>query len=130
MPPYSTESGSELAGALTELINTLENQFGAKIEATAFQSNAELQDALANGAVDVIAPVYKDYWVAEQAGCIQSASFASTALVALYSSNDLDAALGSIAQAPAQLVNKAVLDTRYPRQTSPNTLMQSSASKP
>ena len=113
--PYSTESGSELAGALTELINTLENQFEVKIEATAFQSNAELQDALANGAVDVIAPVYKDYWIAEQAGCIQSASFASTALVALYSSNDLDAALGSIAQAPAQLVNKAVLGTRYPQ---------------
>lgn len=113
--PYTNRGENGLMeGALSPLCDTLRTQFGAKLNETAYASNAELEDALKSGEIDMALPVYKDYWLAEQSGTIQSSTLATTSFAAVYSGDNLEEALGNIAYYPGSLANRNALSVLYP----------------
>lgn len=118
MLPYSKEAADgALEGSLSALIDSLENTFGITVNAVAYTDNVDLKSALLDGAVDVAMPVIKDYWLAEQADCIQSSAVASSALIAVYKGGQLESALGSIAYCKDSLLNRNYIGVLYPDST-------------
>ena len=113
--PYSSETADgAFDGALSALIDSLEDRFGIAVSTVAFSLNADMKTALNDGNIDVAMPVAKDYWLAERDDCIQSSAMAQTALIAVYAGGRLDDALGSIAYSPESLLNRSLIGVRYP----------------
>lgn len=113
--PYCNQgTDGELDGSLAELARSLEDTFGITVKTRPYGSNSELHDALGAGEVDVVMPVARDYWFAEQDGCVQSSALASTALLAVYSGDDFGSSLGRIAYCKNALFNANHLKKSFP----------------
>ena len=116
--PYCNEGeDGEMEGSLASLATTLHDKFGITVKTVAFDSNEKLQKALTKGTVDVALPVYRDYWLAEQLGFIQSSPLGSMSLTVIHTGSDLNKDLQSIACAKSSLVNRRVLESMYPTAT-------------
>ena len=114
--PFTTQTtDSQLDGSLSALVSTLEEQFGITVATKAYESNDSLTKALEDGDVDVIMPVAKEYWLAEQEGFTQSSTMVTASLVAVYAGGNLEDALSSIAYHPRSLLNAANTQVRYPQ---------------
>ena len=116
--PYCNEGeNGEMEGSLASLVTTLHDKFGITVKTVAFESNEKLQKALTKGTVDVALPIYRDYWLAEQMGFVQSTSLGSMSLTVIHASRDLSKDLQSIACANSSIVNHRVLESLYPTAT-------------
>lgn len=116
--PFSNQGADgRIEGSLSALVNTLEKQYGITANAVPFESNKELTDALRDSRIDVAMPVNMDYWLAEQAGFIQSSAVTTTSLVAIYTGGNLDDALKNIAFHDRSLLDSSDLHVRYPEAT-------------
>lgn len=116
--PYCNENeNGEMEGSLAALATTLRDKFGITVKTVAFESNEKLQKALTKGAVDVALPIYRDYWLAEQTGFIQSNSLGTMSITAIHAGSDLSKDLQSIACTNSSIVNRRVLESLYPTAT-------------
>lgn len=116
--PYCNEGeNGEMEGSLASLVTTLHDKFGITVKTVAFESNEKLQKALTKGTVDVALPIYRDYWLAEQMGFVQSTSLGSISLTVIHAGSDLSKDLQSIACANSSIVNHRVLESLYPTAT-------------
>ena len=116
--PYCNEGeNGEMEGSLASLATTLHDKFGITVKTVAFESNEKLQKALTKGTVDVALPIYRDYWLAEQMGFVQSTSLGSMSLTVIHAGSDLSKDLQSIACANSSIVNHRVLESLYPTAT-------------
>ena len=116
--PYCNEDeNGEMEGSLASLATTLHDKFGVTVKTVAFDSNEKLQKALTKGTVDAALPIYRDYWLAEQLGLVQSTSLGSMSLTVIHDSSDLSRDLQSIACANSSIVNHRVLESLYPTAT-------------
>lgn len=116
--PYCNEGeNGEMEGSLASLVTTLHDKFGITVKTVAFESNEKLQKALTKGTVDVALPIYRDYWLAEQLGFVQSTSLGSMSLTVIHASRDLNKDLQSIACTNPSIVNHRVLESLYPTAT-------------
>ena len=116
--PYCNEDeNGEMEGSLATLATTLHDKFGITVKTIAFDSNKKLQKALTNGTVDVALPIYRDYWLAEQLGTVQSISLGTTSLTAIHAGNDLNKDLQSIACSKSSFINKYALESMFPAAT-------------
>ena len=116
--PYCNEGeNGEMEGSLASLVTTLHDKFGITVKTVAFESNEKLQKALTKGTVDVALPIYRDYWLAEQMGFVQSTSLGSMSLTVIHAGSDLSKDLQSIACANSSIVNHRVLESLYPTAT-------------
>lgn len=106
-----------MEGSLASLVTTLHDKFGITVKTVAFESNEKLQKALTKGTVDVALPIYRDYWLAEQMGFVQSTSLGSISLTVIHAGSDLSKDLQSIACANSSIVNHRVLESLYPTAT-------------
>ena len=116
--PYCNEDeNGEMEGSLASLATTLHDKFDITVKTVAFDSNEKLQKAFTKGSVDVALPIYRDYWLAEQLGFIQSNPLGSMSLTVIHSGSDLSKDLQSIACTKSSLVNRRVLESLYPTAT-------------
>lgn len=116
--PYCNEGeNGEMEGSLASLVTTLHDKFGITVKTVAFESNEKLQKALTKGTVDVALPIYRDYWLAEQLGFVQSTSLGSMSLTVIHAGRDLNKDLQSIACTNSSIVNHRVLESLYPTAT-------------
>lgn len=116
--PYCNEGeNGEMEGSLASLVTTLHDKFGITVKTVAFESNEKLQKALTKGTVDVALPIYRDYWLAEQLGFVQSTSLGSMSLTVIHANRDLNKDLQSIACTNPSIVNHRVLESLYPTAT-------------
>lgn len=116
--PYCNENeNGEMEGSLVALATTLRDKFGITVKTVAFENNEKLQKALTKGAVDVALPIYRDYWLAEQTGFIQSNSLGTMSITAIHAGSDLSKDLQSIACTNSSIVNRRVLESLYPTAT-------------
>ena len=116
--PYCNEDESgEMEGSLASLATTLHDKFGITVKTVAFDSNEKLQKALTKGSVDVALPIYRDYWLAEQLGFVQSSPLGSMSLTVIHNGSNLSKDLQSIACTKSSLVNRRVLESLYPTAT-------------
>ena len=113
--PYCNEDeNGEMEGPLASLATTLHDKFGITVKTVAFESNEKLQKALTKGTVDVALPIYRDYWLAEQMGFVQSSPLGSMSLTVIHAGSDMSKDLQSIACTKSSIVNHRVLESLYP----------------
>lgn len=116
--PFSNQGeDGQIEGSLSALVSTLEKQYGITVNAVPFESNEDLTNALRDSSIDVAMPINMDYWIAEQAGFIQSSAVTTTSLVAIYTGGNLDDALKNIAFHDRSLLDSSDLHVRYPGAT-------------
>ena len=116
--PFSNQGeDGQIEGSLSALVDKLKKQYGITVNAVPFESNEDLTNALRDSSIDVAMPINMDYWLAEQAGFIQSSAVTTTSLVAIYTGGNLDDALKNIAFHDRSLLDSSDLHVRYPEAT-------------
>lgn len=116
--PYCTQNDDgEMEGSLASLATTLHDKFDITVKTVAFSSNKQMTKALSKGTIDVALPLFRDYWLAEQGGTIQSNPMGTVSLTAIHSSNNLDSDLKSIACTEGAIVNRFELESLFPDAT-------------
>lgn len=116
--PYCTQNGDgEMEGSLASLATTLHDKFGITVTTVAISNNQQMLKALSNGTIDVALPLFRDYWLAEQKGVIQSNPMVTVSLTAIHSSNNLNSDLKKIACTQDAIVNHSELESLFPDAT-------------
>lgn len=112
--PYCTQNDDgEMEGSLASLATTLHDKFGITVATVAFSDNKQMTKALSKGTIDVALPLFRDYWLAEQAGVILSNPMGTVSLTAIHSSN-LNSDLKNIACTANAIVNRLELENLFP----------------
>lgn len=116
--PYCTQNDDgEMEGSLASLATTLHDKFGITVATVAFSNNEQMTKALSTGTIDVALPLFRDYWLAEQKGVIQSNPMGTVSLTAIHSSNNLNSDLKKIACTQDAIVNHSALESLFPDAT-------------
>lgn len=116
--PYCTQNNDgEMEGSLASLATTLHDKFGINVKTVAIADTKQMIKALSEGTIDVALPFFRDYWLAEQEGVIQSNSMGTVSLTAIHSSSDLSKDLKSIACTKGAIVNRLELESLFPNAT-------------
>ena len=116
--PYCTQNDDgEMEGSLASLATTLHDKFGITVTTVAISNNQQMLKALSNGTIDVALPLFRDYWLAEQKGVIQSNPMGTVSLTAVHSSNNLNSDLKKIACTQDAIVNHSELESLFPDAT-------------
>lgn len=116
--PYCTQNGDgEMEGSLASLATTLHDKFGITVKTVVISNNQQMLKALSNGTIDVALPLFRDYWLAEQKGVIQSNPMGTVSLTAIHSSNNLNSDLKKIACTQDAIVNHSELESLFPDAT-------------
>ena len=111
--PYSAcDAKGELTGVLAALVQEIEDDFDVSVEATAYETQTAMRTALENGELDVIGPVYGDFWLAEQVDVIQTEALVNTTPVFLY--RDGGMLTDAIAVTDCSLFSKGPVETLFP----------------
>ena len=113
--PYCTQNDDgEMEGSLASLATTLHDKFGITVATLAFSNNEQMTKALSKGTIDVALPLFRDYWLAEQAGVILSNPMGTVSLTAIHSSSNLNSDLKNIACTADAIVNRFELENLFP----------------
>ena len=113
--PYCTQNDDgEMEGSLASLATTLHDKFGITVATVAFSNNEQMTKALSKGTIDVALPLFRDYWLAEQAGVILSNPMGTVSLTAIHSSSNLNSDLKNIACTADAIVNRFELENLFP----------------
>lgn len=116
--PYCTQNGDgEMEGSLASLATTLHDKFGITVTTVAISNNQQMLKALSNGTIDVALPLFRDYWLAEQKGVIQSNPMGTVSLTAIHSGKNLNSDLKKIACTQDAIVNHSELESLFPDAT-------------
>lgn len=116
--PYCTQNDDgEMEGSLASLATTLRDKFGITVKTVAISNNKQMVKALSNGTIDVALPLFRDYWLAEQKGVVQSNPMGTVSLTAIHSSNNLNRDLKKIACTQSAIVNRLELESLFPDAT-------------
>lgn len=113
--PYCNEDeDGKMEGSLASLATTLHDKFGITVATVAFSNNEQMTKALSTGTIDVALPLFRDYWLAEQAGVILSNPMGTVSLAAIHSSSNLNSDLKNIALTADAIVNRFELENLFP----------------
>ena len=116
--PYCTQNDDgEMEGSLASLATTLRDKFGITVKTVAISNNKQMVKALSSGTIDVALPLFRDYWLAEQKGVVQSNPMGTVSLTAIHSSNNLNSDLKKIACIQDAIVNHSELESLFPDAT-------------
>ena len=116
--PYCNEDeDGEMEGSLASLATTLHDKFGITVKTIALSNNRQMIKALSNETIDVALPLFRDYWLAEQTGVIQSNSMGTVSLTAIHSGKNLNSDLKNIACTKSTIVNRFELESLFPNAT-------------
>ena len=106
-----------MEGSLASLATTLRDKFGITVKTVAISNNKQMVKALSNGTIDVALPLFRDYWIAEQKGVVQSNPMGTVSLTDIHSSNNLNRDLKKIACTQSAIVNRLELESLFPDAT-------------
>ena len=84
MLPYSDWNGNEMIGLLSKFTRHMEQRYDVEFEPVRFKNYEEMQQALQQGEVDTIFPVYGSYWVAEENHVMATGALTSGDLMMIY----------------------------------------------
>lgn len=86
MLPYSDldEGSEEMIGILSTFIDHMKERYDVDFEAVKYDSYEEMADALIQGDVDTIFPVYGSFWIAEKNDLMVTGELTSSYLMMVY----------------------------------------------
>lgn len=114
LPCCTQNDDGEMEGSLASLATTLHDKFGITVATVALSNNEQMTKALSKGTIDVALPLFRDYWLAEQAGVILSNPMGTVSLTAIHSSSNLNSDLKNIACTADAIVNRFELENLFP----------------
>lgn len=114
LPYCNQDANGEMEGSLVSFATTLHDKFGITVRTIAFPSNQQMAEALSRGDIDIALPAYRDYWLAEQMGMVQSISMGTISLTAIHATNDLNRDLRNICCTEFSIVNRNELQYLFP----------------
>lgn len=114
LPFCNQDANGEMEGSLVSLVTTLHDKFGITVHTLAFSSNQQMTEALSKGNIDIALPAFRDYWLAEQMGTVQSISMGTISLTAIHATSDLNKDLRNICCTGFSIVNRNELETMFP----------------
>ena len=114
LPFCNQDANGEMEGSLASLVTTLHNKFGITVHTLAFSSNQHMTEALSKGNIDIALPAFRDYWLAEQMGAVQSISMGTISLTAIHATSDLNKDLRNICCTGFSIVNRSELKIMFP----------------
>lgn len=82
--PYSDWNGSEMIGLLSKFIDHIKQRYDVEFDPVRFESYEEMFQALQQGEVDTIFPIYGSYWVAEENHVMVTGALTSGYLMMIY----------------------------------------------
>ena len=107
LPFCNQDANGEMEGSLVSLVTTLHDKFGITVHTLAFSSNQQMMEALSKGNIDIALPAFRDYWLAEQMGTVQSISMGTISLTAIHATSDLNKDLRNICCTGFSIVNRS-----------------------
>ena len=114
LPFCNQDANGEMEGSLASLVTTLHDKFGVTVHTLAFSSNQHMTEALSKGNIDIALPAFRDYWLAEQMGAVQSISMGTISLTAIHATSDLNKDLRNICCTGFSIVNRSELKIMFP----------------
>lgn len=114
LPFCNQDANGEMEGSLVSLVTTLHDKFGITVHTRAFSSNQHMTEALSKGTIDIALPAFRDYWLAEQMGAVQSISMGTISLTAIHATSDLNKDLRNICCTGFSIVNRSELTNLFP----------------
>ena len=114
LPFCNQDANGEMEGSLASLVTTLHDKFGITVHTLAFSSNQHMTEALSKGTIDIALPAFRDYWLAEQMGAVQSISMGTISLTAIHATSDLNKDLRNICCTGFSIVNRSELKIMFP----------------
>lgn len=114
LPFCNQDANGEMEGSLASLVTTLHDKFGVTVHTLAFSSNQHMTEALSKGNIDIALPAFRDYWLAEQMGAVQSISMGTISLTANHATSDLNKDLRNICCTGFSIVNRSELKIMFP----------------
>lgn len=114
LPFCNQDANGEMEGSLASLVTTLHDKFGITVHTLAFSSNQHMTEALSKGNIDIALPAFRDYWLAEQMGAVQSISMGTISLTAIHATSDLNRDLRNICCTGFSIVNRSELIIMFP----------------
>lgn len=114
LPFCNQDANGEMEGSLASLVTTLHDKFGITVHTLAFSSNQHMTEALSKGNIDIALPAFRDYWLAEQMGAVQSISMGTISLTAIHATSDLNKDLRNICCTGFSIVNRSELKIMFP----------------
>lgn len=114
LPFCNQDANGEMEGSLVSLVTTLHDKFGITVHTLSFSSNQQMTEALSKGNIDIALPAFRDYWLAEQMGTVQSISMGTISLTAIHATSDLNKDLRNICCTGFSIVNRSELKTMFP----------------
>lgn len=114
LPFCNQDANGEMEGSLASLVTTLHDKFGITVHTLAFSSNQHMTEALSKGNIDIALPAFRDYWLAEQMGAVQSISMGTISLTAIHATSDLNRDLRNICCTGFSIVNRSELKNMFP----------------
>ena len=113
--PYSAQaSNGEANGILSVLGDTMEQELGVSVQEKFYQNSASLLNAMQNGEVDAIAPIFGDLYLAEQSRYALTNAIIKTTPVVLYAGDTFDLDHAVIAVSDESLITENVIQILYP----------------
>lgn len=112
--PYCDEENGQLVGVMNVLVEKLEQEFDIQVETTGFASREQLRQALKGGEIDIVGPVYSDFYLAEQHNNVLTNAFLTTTPMMIYNGENVEKSLNMIAATDIDIFGREVIEVLFP----------------
>lgn len=112
--PYSGAENGQLVGIIKILADTLEENFDIQVITSGFSNREELRQALKGGEIDVLGPVFSDFYLAESNNNVLTDAIMSTTPLVIYKGNDVNSSLNVIAATDVNIYGQEVIKVLFP----------------
>lgn len=118
MLPYCRQDkDGQMQGALMTLANELHDSFDVRVQLAPYPDMDALYQAVQAGEIDAAAPVGLDFYATEQRGLALTTDMTTTSMAEAYKGASAESCLGRIACVDTALLNKGLIESRYPSAT-------------
>lgn len=112
--PYCGEENGQLVGIMKILADTLEENFDIQVKTKGFSDREQLRQALRGGEIDILGPVFSDFYLAERNDHVLTNAIMTTTPLVIYNGNDVDSSLNVIAATDINIYGREVIEVLFP----------------
>ena len=113
--PYTDKAADgTMTGFFVDIFNYLENIFDIQFVKKGYESYEEMYQDLIAGKIDVMAPAYADYWIAEQQQIMLVDFSLSNSMMMIYKGNYSEDLIDQVAVTTANPFQEYYIKTNYP----------------
>lgn len=101
-------------GIMKILADSLEENFDIEVKTIGFSNREQLRQALKGGEIDVLGPVFSDFYLAERNNHVLTNAIMSTTPLVIYNGSDAESSLNVIAATDINIYGREVIEVLFP----------------